>query len=447
MKPLSRIRTHLEASFWFVPALILLCSLGAAVALVEAESLAAWDPAQWSPRLFGAGASGSRAMLSAIGTSMITVAGVVFSITIVALSLTSTQYSPRVLRNFMRDRPTQVVLGVFVGIFAYCLVVLRTIRGGDEGEFIPSLAVLGGMAYALAGIAFLVFFIHHVALSIQASSILARIAADTMEAMDRMFPQGLGTAPESEEPPPELPASWTEVAAHKSGYVVAVNGDALLELAGEWGRVLRLEAQVGEFIADGSPVACAAGASPLDQGQQDRLLDCVELGKQRTVEQDVGFGLQQLVDVALRALSPGVNDPATACMCIDQLSGLLAQLGRRSIPGPLRMKEGKLHLVLRTPDFGTWLKLALLPIAMHARGDLSVLQRLVSAMELLAETVQQWPERREAMVPVATQLQRALNALPARKIARPLHGRLRAMQRRLQSSNFPPSTLPAPPAA
>jgi uncharacterized membrane protein len=430
VKPLSRLRTHLEASFWFVPAMILACSLAAAGALVEAESMTGWNPADWSPRLFGAGADGSRAMLSAIGTSMVTVAGVVFSITIVALSLTSTQYSPRVLRNFMRDRPTQVVLGVFVGIFAYCLVVLRTIRGGDEGAFIPSLAVLGGMVYALAGISLLVFFIHHVALSIQASSILARIAADTTDAINRMFPQDLGNAPESEEQS-GIPNEWTPLPARRSGYVVAVDGDGLLGLAAGMGRVLRLEAQVGDFIAHGSPVAAASGLRPLEQAQADRVFACVEIGNQRTIQQDVAFGLQQLVDVALRAQSPGVNDPATACMCIDQLSGLLAQLGGRRLPGPMRMHQGKLQLVVRTPDFAAWLRLSLLPIALHARGDVSVLSRLVSAMELLAGKVQPWPARREALRPLSRELHRAITLVPSRQIARPLHGRLREMEKRL----------------
>lgn len=186
---LHLLAERLKASFWFVPALVVVVSMALGMVLVAVDSRQGMDLGGWSPRLFGAGADGSRAMLSAIATSMITVAGVVFSITMVTLSLTSTQYSPRVLRNFMRDRPTQVVLGIFVGIFAYCLVVLRTIRGGDEGAFIPSLSVLGGMAYALVGIGTLIFFIHHVAMSIQAASIVQRIASDTESALDQVFPR------------------------------------------------------------------------------------------------------------------------------------------------------------------------------------------------------------------------------------------------------------------
>ena len=146
------------------------------------------------PRLFGAGAEGSRGLLAAIASSMITVAGVTFSITIVALALASSQYTSRILRNFMRDRTNQTVLGVFVGVFAYCLVVLRTIRGGDEGAFVPALAVLGALLLAFVAIGFLIFFIHHIAASIQATSIIAAVAGETFEAVDRLFPTEVGDA-------------------------------------------------------------------------------------------------------------------------------------------------------------------------------------------------------------------------------------------------------------
>jgi uncharacterized membrane protein len=430
MKALSRVRHHLEASFWFIPAVIVLGSVGAAILLVEADFGTA-DLALWFPRLFGAGADGSRAMLSAIGTSMITVAGVVFSITIVALSLTSTQYSPRVLRNFMRDRPTQLVLGVFLGIFAYCLVVLRTIRGGDEGAFIPSIAVFAGMVYALAGISLLIFFIHHVALSIQSASILTRISDDTEKAIDRMFPAGLGKPIARARDALDVPDAWTGLPAARKGYVVAVDGDELLELATRSGRVLRLTVHVGDFVGEGTEILAASGTNPLDAAQRQRLLACVQIGTQRTVDQDVGFGLQQMVDVALRALSTGVNDPTTACMCIDQLTALLCRVAGREIPDEMRARAGKLQLVVPGRNFGDWLQIGLRPIAFHARGDLNVLRQLVNALELIATAAHPWPTRRQALLPLVHELHRALGELPSRGVARPLHGRLRRLERSL----------------
>ena len=188
MNKLKRLWSNMRTSFWFVPSLIVAVSIVLAVALIEADSTGSerWL-ARW-PRLFGAGAEGARGMLSTIAGSMMTVVGVTFSMTLVTLALASSQYTSRILRNFMRDRVTQVVLGIFAGIFTYCLIVLRTIRGGDEGGFVPSLAVSFGVVLAIGGIVVLIFFIHHIASSIQASSIIASVADETMAAVDRLFP-------------------------------------------------------------------------------------------------------------------------------------------------------------------------------------------------------------------------------------------------------------------
>jgi uncharacterized membrane protein len=186
------------------------------------------------PLLFGAGAAGSRGLLATIASSMITVAGVVFSITIVALSLASSQYTSRVLRNFMRDRINQTVLGVFVGIFAYCLVVLRTIRAGDEGAFIPALAMLFGLLLGLVGIGVLVFFIHHIATSIQASQILAAVAEETIRAVDNLFPEGVGQDADDTQPDWSSPTgAWQTVPASQTGYIQEIDTTELLAFAGE----------------------------------------------------------------------------------------------------------------------------------------------------------------------------------------------------------------------
>ena len=183
MNKLKQLWDNLRSSFWFVPSLILAFSIALAMTLVQVHSTASsqWL-ARW-PRLFGASVKGSREILSTIAGSMMTVVGVTFSMTLVALVLASSQYTSRILRNFMGDRVTQVVLGVFSGIFAYCLIILRTIRSGDEGGFVPSLAVFFAMVLAMSGIGVLIFFIHHIAASIQASSIIATVADETITAV------------------------------------------------------------------------------------------------------------------------------------------------------------------------------------------------------------------------------------------------------------------------
>ena len=188
MNKLKQLWSNLRSSFWFMPSLIVVVSIVFAVVLIEADSAGSdrWL-ARW-PRLFGAGAEGARGMMSTIAGSMMTVVGVTFSMILVVLALASSQYTSRILRNFMRSRVTQVVLGIFAGIFTYCLIVLRTIRGGDEGAFVPSLAVFFGFVLALGGVGALMFFIHHIASSIQASSIIASVAQETIAAIDRLFP-------------------------------------------------------------------------------------------------------------------------------------------------------------------------------------------------------------------------------------------------------------------
>jgi len=176
----------MQASFWFLPALMVVDAVVLAVLLITLDMNVDLHLAARWPLLFGAGAAGARGLLTTVASSMITVAGVVFSITLVALSLNSSQYSSRVIRTFMRDCVNQWVLGVFLGIFAYCLVVLRTIRGNDEGAFVPALAVLTGLLLAFIGIAVLIHFIHHIATSIQASSIIATAARETLASVDHL---------------------------------------------------------------------------------------------------------------------------------------------------------------------------------------------------------------------------------------------------------------------
>ena len=195
MNKLKQLWSNLRSSFWVVPSLIVLLSAAFAVAMIDADSAGSdqWL-AEW-PRLFGAGAEGARGMMSTIAGSMMSVVGVMFSIILVVLALVSSQYTSRILRNFMRSRVTQVVLGIFAGIFTYCLIVLRTIRGGDEGAFVPSLAVFFGFVLALGGVGALMFFIHHIASSIQASSIISSVAEETIVVIDRLFPEKLGQGP------------------------------------------------------------------------------------------------------------------------------------------------------------------------------------------------------------------------------------------------------------
>ena len=422
---MNRIRTlwlKLQASLWFVPTVVVSGCIALALVLIEVHTRVDVNLAREWPRLFGAGSDGARSMLSAIATSMITVAGVVFSVTIVALSLASSQYSPRVLRNFMSDRPTQVVLGAFVGIFAYCLVVLHTIRSSsdDGGRFLPSFAVLGGVVLAFFGVAVLIYFIHHVASAIQASSILERIERETSKAIDRLFPQPIGKPlPPAEDGIAELPQPWHPVASRESGYLVAVNDTGLLEFAAERERVVRLAHCVGGFVIEGRPIACVSGSAPLGEADARALVRLFSLDRQRTVHQDAPYGVQQIVDLAVKALSPGINDPTTAMMCIDRLCALLVRLAGRHIPGPYRRDAQALRVVAMGPDFESMAALAFDAIVEHADGNATVYVRLLEALEALRCSTDD-PRRLQSLQRRAALIESAIarsTVLPARRAA------------------------------
>lgn len=379
---------EMRSSFWLVPAVIVLGAVGLAIGLIALEAEIDIPLGKRWPLLFGAGAAGSRGLLTAVAGSMITVAGVVFSITIVALSLTSSQYTSRVLRNFMRDRTNQVVLGVFLGVFAYCLVVLRTIRGGDEGAFVPSLAVLGGLILAFIGTGFLIYFIHHIAMSIQASSIIAAASRETIAAIDHLFPKAVGD--NADEDADDNPAAavgeqiWSAVAARKTGYVESIDGDSLLAFARKHETIVRMERGIGEFVVEGDPLMSVARRDGPDDEAAAELNTVYVISRQRTVRQDVGFGIRQIVDIALKALSPGINDTTTAEMCVDYLGAILAQLAVRKIASPRRLEEGELRVIARGPCFESLLAEAFDQIRQNAEGNVAILTRQLQALEIIA---------------------------------------------------------------
>ncbi|WPL18178.1 hypothetical protein Thiowin_03237 [Thiorhodovibrio winogradskyi] len=379
---------RIRSSFWFVPALMVVDALVLAILLIILDmNLDLHLAARW-PLLFGAGASGARGLLTTVASSMITVAGVVFSITLVALSLTSSQYSSRVIRTFMRDRVNQWVLGVFLGIFAYCLVVLRTIRGGDEGAFVPALAVLAGLLLAFVGIAVLIHFIHHIATSIQASSIIATAARETLAAVDALFPETLGED-DDEGVDATLARAianrpWLAVPASKTGYVETLDADALLDVARTLEILLRMEHGIGDFVVAGTPLISLLDPSDLDEATTARLNAVHVISRQRTVEQDVAFGVRQLVDIAMKALSPGINDTTTAVMCVDYLAAILTRLAARRIAAPYWRDQGVLRVIVRGPSFESLLGEAFEQIRHSAEGNVAVLLRLLGALQTIA---------------------------------------------------------------
>lgn len=390
MNKLKQLWSNLRSTFWFLPFLIVLTNIVYAVVLIQID-YAGGDQwlAQW-PRIFGVGAEGARAMLSTLAGSMMSVMGITFSMTLLALTLASSQYTSRVLRNFIRSRVTQVTLGVFAGIFVYCLIVLHTIRTGDA-PFVPSLAVFFAFVLAFGGIAILIFFIHHIASSIQASSIIASVANDTNASMDRLFrgewEPDLETAggEENERLLPVLDErTWYAVPAQLSGYIQSVDDDAILRLARGSRTIVRMELGIGAFVVQDAALASLALTYPPDQETIVALNGAYRIGRHRTADQDPAFGIRQIVDMALKALSPGINDTSTAVMCVDYLTAILARLVCRQFP-PSQGYEGEtLRVIAIVPTFEGLLTEAFDQIRESAAGNVAIMARMLGAIDTIA---------------------------------------------------------------
>lgn len=379
---------ELRSSLWFLPALIVFGSCALAIVVIELDWRLSLKLLQDFPRLFGAGAEGSRGMLSSIASSMITVASVTFSITIVALSQASSQYSSRILRNFMRDRGNQAVLGVFLGVFSYCLLVLRVIRGGDEGQFVPSLSVFVALILVLVAISFLIFFIHHVASLLQASNVIAAAAHETIQTIDRLFPKSFRDNESKEEPGPESDNRLEQerqivIPAPKTGYIQTHDNETFFRLACSSQSVFRMHAAIGEFVAFDDPLVSVYSSLPLNEKLVKDIQATYSISSARTIEQDAGFGIRQIVDIALKALSPGVNDTTTAITCIDYLTAINRRLANRRIAHALVFEDSRLRVIAKGPDFEEFLAESFDQIRANAGGKAAVILHLLRSLKTI----------------------------------------------------------------
>jgi uncharacterized membrane protein len=384
LKRIGRLWNDIRYSLWFIPSVILAVATALAIAAIELDSTISADTlAKW-PKLFGASADGARIVLQVVSSAMITVAGLTFSITILILSLAGTQYTPRLIRTFMGSRPTQAVLGIFLGIFVYCVIVLRSVRGGEE-NFVPSVAVTLAIGLALLGVGVLIYFIHHIASSIQASSVISAISNETIHAIDDIYPDPFQTEPENNVQllfPEKTEHQWYPVPSSHTGYIQNVNDGTLLACASKHRIIIRLELEIGEFVACGLPVALVT--VPPKSDWIDDINRAISVGHYRTVEQDIGVGIRQLVDIALKAMSPAVNDTTTAIMCIDFLSAILIKLADRKITEGALYEKGELRVILKGASFKEFMRNAFELIRENAKDNVAVYASMLRALEHLA---------------------------------------------------------------
>jgi uncharacterized membrane protein len=404
-------REVLRTNLWLVPAIEV---LGAAILFAITYSLdrAAYDGVFRVPSWAISGSADvARTVLTAIAAAVITVIGVVFSIVLVALTLTSTQFGPRMLRNFIRDRGTQVTLGTFVATFVYAVLTLGSVGQGAHGEFVPHISVTMTLVLMLADIAVLIFFLHHIAVQIQLPQVIAGIAGDLQKAIE--LQAGNEKAAEDAELAAVVIASMDGpggvVAAPRSGYLQYIEHETLVEVAGEVNAVVHVLHRPGHFIVQGHPYVRVWPATAVGQVAHE-LAGAHVTGPYRTLAQDVSFGMDQLVEICIRALSAAVNDTFTALTCIDWIGDSLYKVTGRWQPTRVyRDGEGVVRVIATETTYARLVSRGFEKVRQAGRGMPAVLIRQLDALARIMERTTT-SEDRQLLLDQAAMIQRLSEA-------------------------------------
>jgi uncharacterized membrane protein len=392
---------RLQSSFWFLPALMAGAAIFLSFITIAIDKVFLYREGAQHWWIYSGGPDGARTVLSVIAGSMITVAGVVFSITIVVLSLASSQFGPRLIRNFMNVRANQMVLGTFVSTFIYGVLVLRTVNATVEARFVPGLSVTITVVMSLLSLGVLIYFIHNVSESIQAQNIIARVRGDLDKAVDRIFPDKLGQEEDFSNGPLkrdyDIPTTCDrdvcQVKADRSGYLQAIDSDALMRIAVEEDLLIHLGYHPGNFITRGSVLVTVWPGDRVDETLSGKINAIFIVGPERTLEQDVEFAISQLVEIAVRALSPGINDPITAITCIDWLGAGLCQLANRKMPSSHRFDEqSRLRVICKPFAFEKMVDAA---FNMIRQNSYSVAAVSIHLLETIATVAAQTPKKQD----------------------------------------------------
>ncbi|GAB3162438.1 DUF2254 domain-containing protein [Telluribacter humicola] len=341
---------------WFIPSLMTLGSLLLAYALLKVDQQVHYSELPFDWFLYGGNREGARSVLSTIAASMVNIAGVTFSITLVALTMASSQFGPRLLRNFIADRGNQVVIGTFIATFCYALLVLLVIRGSDEDEFVPKISVVFGFLLSILSLGVLIYFIHHMASSIQAESVIVSSFKDLQAAVeDFMVDANEEIDPTTQhEALIRMQQSFTKkslIESAKTGYIQTIDFKSLVQWAEQKSLVVHVLVHVGDFIAVYEPVSelYYQGVQSKDESE---LLNFFVIGTHRTSVQEIEFPIRQIVEVAVRALSPGINDPHTAITCLSYLGATLSILARKQFPAVVEYdSQQRLRIIKKSYNY------------------------------------------------------------------------------------------------
>jgi uncharacterized membrane protein len=384
MMRLQYIWEELNASFWFVPILMLILAIASAFGFLYLDNNLDCTPDGVFKYIFSVSADSARSILSTIAGASIGVAGTVFSITLVVLTLTTSQMGSRLLGNFMYDRLNQVVLGTYVSTFVYCLLVLNSITETEEFEFIPFISVFMALVAAVASIILLIVFIHHISVSIQSNKVIANISEFFLKNIDTFFPQELGAS--KGQPSPDIEAlknsfSYQKnITSSENGYLQSVDSDDLMKLAKNEDLLIIMQYKPGDYLVKDLKICEVLGHEEPDGSISDDINDTFITSQVRTTTQDAEFSIHQIVEIASRALSTGVNDPYTAIACIDNLTTIMTRLASINFPSPWRYDEdGQLRIIAEGLTFGGILDTSFNQIRQYAEKNPAVMIRLMDA--------------------------------------------------------------------
>ncbi|WP_250402686.1 DUF2254 domain-containing protein [Streptomyces cellostaticus] len=422
------MRDALRTQLWPLPALGVVLAVAAGVGLPRLDMRIPYeDRPALAEYLFEGGPAAARAVLEAIAGSLISVTALTFSLTVVTLQLASSQFSPRLLRTFNQDRYVQTTLALFLATFTYTLTVLRTVRTEAAGQrmFVPQMSVTLAFVLALASVFALVVFLSHLASKIRVEIMLRDVHAGADATVRRLLKEsgsdsgsgsGSGSGAAERAAVPRPPSGALPLPAGASGFLAAVNEKKLFAAAVEADAVVLIDRCAGSSLIAGTPAGAVwpLTGEPFAPDTRHRLIErtaaALATGSERTPEQDVAFGLRQLTDVAVKALSPGINDPTTAVHALSHSSALLCELARRDLsPRLLRDGHGHVRVVLRRPTLAELLHLAVAQPLRHGAAEPAVLARLCMLLRELA-----WhstPEQRPAVVGHLERVRAAVAAL------------------------------------
>ncbi len=387
-KKLLFLWKELLATFWFVPVLIIVLSIFLSVGFVTLDTIISINQEGWIRFFLVNSSDSARSILSTIAGAMIGVAGTVFSVTLVALTLASSQFGPRLIKNFMYVRLNQVVLGSYISTYLYCLLVLNAVNDNEGYTFIPSLSILIAIVLAVVNIVLLILFIHQIAMSIQADRVISNISDVISEQVTNLFPQKneevISDTAFNPSTVKKAHSCVTEILAPREGYILYINIETLLEISKRDDLCLELNFRPGNFLVKNQVLSTVYCSKECSEEQIKELQNQFVLGKMKTSQQDLEFSIHQMVEIASRALSPGVNDPYTAIACIDNLTATMCYLAKTNFPSKFVVDdENTLRLMIKTLTFEGVLNAAFNQIRQFSVGSPSVMIRLVESLNTI----------------------------------------------------------------